>query len=119
MRSRTIVALALFALVSLALPLIINRHRSQSISPATEVPELPKRLASNNSVRASQAQSTQPLPTLHGKPARHYLKEHGLYVRLQNLIEAAQYEIDQQPQAQKSSALRSGLRKNNAAEIYA
>jgi TonB family protein len=34
------------------------------------------------------------------------------------LIEAAQYQIDQQPQTQKSSALRSGLRKTNAAEIY-
>ena len=118
MRSRTIVSLALFALVSLALSLIINRHGSQSISPATRVPELPKPLASNNSVRDSQAQSTQPLPTLQGKPAGNYLKEHGLYVRLQNLIEAAQYQIDQQPQAQTSGALRSGLRKNNAAEIY-
>ena len=118
MRSRTIVSLALFALVALALPLIISRHGSHSNSPATKVPKLTKRLASDNSVKASQAQSTQPLPSLQGKPASDYLKEHGLYVRLQNLIEAAQYQIDQQPQAQKSSALRSGLRKNNAAEIY-
>src|SRR5712691_6750086 len=118
MRSRTIVSLALFALVALALPLIISRHGSQANSPATKVPKLTKRLASDNSVKASQAQSTQPLPSLQGKPASDYLKEHGLYVRLQNLIEAAQYQIDQQPQAQKSSALRSGLRKNNAAEIY-
>ena len=118
MRSRTIVSLALFALVSLALSLIINRHDSQSINPATRVQELPKPLASNNSVRDSQRQSTQSLPTLQGKPARNYLKEHGLYVRLQNLIEAAHYQIDQQPQAQTSGALRSGLRKNNAAAIY-
>src|SRR5215207_6392355 len=118
MRSRTIVSLAFFGLVALSLPLIINRLGSQSNSPATQVPELPKRLVSDNSVRDSQAQSTQPLPSLQGKSARDYLKEHGLYVRLQNLIEAAQYQIDQQPQAQKSSALRSGLRKNNAAEIY-
>ena len=118
MRSRTIVSLALFGLVALALPLIVNRHGSQSNSPAIKVPEPPKRQASNNSVRDSQAQSTQPLPTLQGKPARDYLKEHGLYVRLQNSIEAAQYQIDQQPQAQKSSALRSGLRNKNAAEIY-
>ena len=118
MRSRTIVSLAFFGLVALALPVIINRHGSESNRPVTKVPELPKRLASNNSVKDSQAQSTQPLRSLQGKPARDYLKEHGLYVRLQNLIEAAQYEIDQQPQAQKSSALRSGLRKNNAAEIY-
>src|SRR5712692_5036775 len=118
MRSRTIVSLALFALVALALPLITSRHGSQANSPATKVPKLTKRLASDNSVKASQAQSTQPLPSLQGKPASDYLKEHGLYVRLQNLIEAAQYQIDQQPQAQKSSALRSGLRKNNAAEIY-
>ena len=117
MRSRTIVSLALFALVALALPLIISRHGSQANSPATKVPKLTS-LASDNSVKASQAQSTQPLPSLQGKPASDYLKEHGLYVRLQNLIEAAQYQIDQQPQAQKSSALRSGLRKNNAAEIY-
>ena len=118
MRSRTIVSLALFALVALALPLIISRHGSQANSPATKVPKLTKRLASDNSVKASQAQSTQPLPSLQGKPASDYLKEHGLYVRLQNLIEAAQYQIDQQPQAQKPNALRSGLRKNNAAEIY-
>src|SRR6266850_114443 len=118
LRSRTIVSLALFALVALALPLIISRHGSQANSPATKVPKLTKRLASDNSVKASQAQSTQPLPSLQGKQASDYLKEHGLYVRLQNLIEAAQYQIDQQPQAQKSSALRSGLRKNNAAEIY-
>ena len=117
MRSRTIVSLALFVLVALALALIINRHGSQANRPA-KVPELPKRLASNNSVRDSQAQSTQPLPSLQGKPARDYLKEQGLYVRLQNLIEAAQYQIDQQPQAQESSALRSELRKNNTAEIY-
>src|SRR5829696_5426703 len=83
MRSRTIVSLALFVLVALALPLIINRLGSQSHSPATKVPELPKRLASDNSVRDSQAQSTQPPPSLQGKPARDYLKEHGLYVRLQ------------------------------------
>ena len=118
MRSRTIVSLALFGLVALALPLIINRHGSKSNSPASRVPELPKRLASNNSVKDSQAQSTQLPRSLQGKPARDYLKEHGLYVRLQNVIEAAQYQIDQQPQAEKSSALRSGLRKNNAAEIY-
>jgi hypothetical protein len=118
MHSRTIVSLALFALVALALPLIISRHGSQANSPATKVPKLTKRLASDSSVKASQAQSTQPLPSLQGKPARDYLKEHGLYLRLQNLIEAAQYQIDQQPQAQESSALRSGLRKNNAAEIY-
>ncbi|HMG77030.1 MAG TPA: FG-GAP repeat protein, partial [Pyrinomonadaceae bacterium] len=118
MRSRTIISLALFALVALALPLIISRHGSQANSPPTKVPKLTKRLASDNSVKASQAQSTQPLPSLQGKQASDYLKEHGLYVRLENLIEAAQYQIDQQPQAQKSSALRSGLRKNNAAEIY-
>src|SRR2546425_2432376 len=118
MRSRTIVSLALFALVALALPLIISRHGSHSNSPATKVPKLTKRLASDNSVKASQAQSTQPLPSLQGKPASDYLKKHGLYVRLQKLIEAAQYQIDRQPQAQKSSALRSGLRKNNAADIY-
>src|SRR6266403_4767448 len=118
MRSRTIVSLALFALVALALPLIISRHGSQANSPTTKVPKLTKRLASDNSVKASQAKSSQPLPSLQGKPASDYLKEHGLYVRLQNLIEAAQYQIDLQPQAQKSSALRSGLRKNNAAEIY-
>ena len=118
MRSRTIVSLALFALVALALPLIINRHGSHANSPATKIPELPKRLASNNSVGDPHAQSTQPLPSMQGKPASDYLKEHGLYVRLQNLIEAAQYQIDLQPQTQKSSALRSGLRKNNAGEIY-
>ncbi|HXQ71680.1 MAG TPA: hypothetical protein VN844_14395, partial [Pyrinomonadaceae bacterium] len=118
MRSRTIVSLTLFVLVALALPLIINRHGAQANSAATKVPELPKRLTSSNSVRDSQAQPTQPLPSLQGKPAKDYLKEHGLYVRLQNLIEAAQYQIDQQPQAQKSSELRSGLRKNTAAEIY-
>src|SRR5215211_2065559 len=109
MRSRTIVSLAPFVLLALALPLIINRHGSESNS---RVPELPKRQASNNSVRDSEAQSTQRLPSLQGKPARDYLKEHGLYVRLQNLIEAAQYQIDQQTQAQKSSALRSGLPEN-------
>src|SRR6266403_1180164 len=118
MRSRTIVSLALFALVALALPLIISRHGSQANSPTTKVPKLTKRLASDNSVKASQAKSSQPLPSLQGKPASDYLKEHGLYVRLQNLIEAAQYQIDQQPQAQKSSSLRSRLRKNDAAEIY-
>jgi hypothetical protein len=118
MRSRTIVSLALFALVALALPLIISRHGSQANSPATKVPKLTKRLASDNSVNTSQPQSTEALASLQGKPASDYLKEHGLYVRLQNLIEAAQYQIDQQPQAQKPSALRSGLRKNNAAEIY-
>ena len=117
LRSRTIVSLAFFGLVALALPLIINRHGSLSNSPAT-VSDLPKRLAANNSVRDSQAQSTQPLPSLQGTPARDYLRERGLYVRLQNLIEEAQYQIDKQPQAQKSSALRSGLPKNNAAEIY-
>src|SRR5215204_2018658 len=118
MRSRTIVSLALFALVALALPLIINRHSSQANSPATEVPRLTKRLASDNSVKASQAQSIQPLHSLQGKPASDYLKEHGLYVRLQNLIEAAQYQIEQQSQAQKPGALRSGPRKNNTTEIY-
>src|SRR5262249_14215915 len=116
MRSRTIVSLALFALVALALPLIINRHGSQAISPAVEVPKLTKHLASSNS--ASQAQSIQPLHSLQGKPASDYLKEHGLYVRLQNLIETAQYQIDQQRQAEKSSAVRSGPRKNIAPEIY-
>ena len=80
MRSRTIVSLALFALVALALPLIISRHGSQADSPATKVPKLTKRLASDNSVKASQPQSTQPLPSLQGKPASDYLKEHGLYV---------------------------------------
>ena len=64
MRSRTIVSLALFALVALALPLIINRHGSQANSPATKVPELTKRLASDNSVEASHVQSTDPLPVL-------------------------------------------------------
>ncbi len=119
MRSRTTVSLTLFALVALALPLIISRHGSEANSPTTKVPKLTKRLASDNSVKASQAQSTQPLPSLQGKPASDYLKEHGLYDRLQNSIEAAQYQIDQQPQAQESSALRSGLRKNAAAaEIY-
>ena len=77
MRSRTIVSLALFALVALALP-FINRQGSQASSPAIKVPELTKRLQ--------------------GEPASDYLKEHGLYVRLQNLIESAQYQIDQQPQ---------------------
>ncbi|HET6646633.1 MAG TPA: hypothetical protein VFH01_04855, partial [Pyrinomonadaceae bacterium] len=81
MRSRTIVSLAFFGIVAVALPLIINRHGSQSNRPATKVPELPKRLASNNSVRDSQAQSTRPLPSLQGKPASDYLREHGLYVR--------------------------------------
>src|SRR5438067_754470 len=111
-------ALSLFALVALALPSIISRHGSQAESPATKVPKLTKRLASDNSVKVSQVQFTEPLPSLQGKPASDYLKKHGLYVRLQKLIEAAQYQIDQQPQAQKSSALRSGLRKNNAADIY-
>src|SRR5258706_16366543 len=96
------VALSLFALVALALPLIISRHGSQANSPATKVPKLTKRLASDNLVKASQAQSTQPLPSLQGKPASDYLKEHGPYIRLQNLIEAAQYQIEQQPQAQTS-----------------
>jgi outer membrane protein assembly factor BamB len=118
MRSRTIVFLALFALVAPALSLIIIRHGSQANSPATNVQKLTKRLASNKSFKASAAQSTQTLPSLQGKPATDYLKEHGLYFRLKNLIEAAQYQIDQQPRAQKSSAFRSGLRKNNAAEIY-
>ena len=118
MRSRTIILLTLFALVALALPFIISRHGSQVNSLATKVPKLTEHLAPDNSVKASEAQSTQPLPSLQGKPASDYLKEHGLYVRLQNLIEAAQYQIDQQPQAQKSSALQSGLRKSNAAEIY-
>jgi len=103
MRSRTIVFMALFAVVALALPLIINRHGFETNSPATKVPEQPKR---PNSVRDSQAQSPQPLPTLQGNPAKDYLKEHGVYVRLQNLIDAAQYQIDQQPQ------------ENNAAGIY-
>src|SRR6185369_8659525 len=103
MRSRTIVFMALFAVVALALPLIINRHGSETNSPATKVPEQPKR---PNSVRDSQAQSPQPLPTLQGNRAKNYLKEHGRYVRLQNLIDAAQYQIDQQPQ------------ENNAAGIY-
>src|SRR6266850_3388350 len=40
LRSRTIVSLALFALVALALPLIISRHGSQANSPATKVPKL-------------------------------------------------------------------------------
>lgn len=105
MRSRTIVSLALFVLAALALPLIISRHGSQANSPATRVPKLTTRLASDDLVKASQTQSTQPLLSLQGKPANDYLKEHGLYVRLQNLIEAAQY---QQPQAQEVSALRSG-----------
>jgi len=118
MRSRKIVFLAFVGLAALALPLIINRHDSQSNSPATKVPELPTHLAPNNSVRDSEAQSTQPLPSLQGKPARDYLKEHGLYVRLQNLIETAQYQIDEQTQAQTSNALRLGPRKNNAAAIY-
>src|SRR5688572_20401856 len=107
MRSRTIVSLALFALVALALPLIINRHGSQANSPATKVPKLTKRLASNIFVKASPAQSTQPLPSLQGKSASYYLKEHGLYDRLQNSIEVAQYQIEQQPESQQSSSLRS------------
>ncbi len=118
MRSRTIVSLALFALVALALPLSINRHGSQANSPATKVPKLTKRLASNISVKASPAQSTQPLPSLQGKSASYYLKEHGLYDRLQNSIEVAQYQIEQQPESQQSSSLRSRLRKNDAAESY-
>ena len=107
--SRTTVSLALFALVALGLP-FITRYGSQSNSPDAKVPALPKRQASNNSDRDSQAQ-----PALQGKPARDYLKEHGLYVRLQNLIEAEQYQIDQQTQSEK---FRSGPGKNNAAEIY-
>ena len=76
MRSRTIVPLALFALVAFALPLIISRRSSQANSPATKVPELTKRLASDNSVEASHLQSTDPLPVLQGKPATDYLKKH-------------------------------------------
>ena len=117
MHSRKIVSLAFFALIAFTLPLIISRHLSEADSPATKVPKL-KRLASDNSDKASPSQSTQPLSSVQGNQARDYLKEHGLYVRLQNLIEAAEYQIDQQPQAHKSSALRSDLRKNNAAEIY-
>src|SRR5258708_19392718 len=118
MRCRPIVSLALFALVALALPLIISRHGSRANSPATKVPKLTKRLASDNLVKASQAQSTQPLPSLQGKPASDYLKEHGPYIRLQNLIEAAQYRIEQQPQAQTPSALRPALQKNTAPKTY-
>src|SRR5215208_6983748 len=79
MRSRTIVSLALFAVVALALPSIINQHDVKTNTPETKVPERPRRVASINSFRDSQAQSTQPLPSLHGKSARDYLKEHGLY----------------------------------------
>lgn len=118
MPSRTIGSLALLALAALALPSTISRHGSQANSPATKAPSLTTRLAPDNSVNASQSQSTQPPSSLQGRPATDYLKEHGLYVRLHNLIEAAHYQIDQQPQARKSSALRSGLRKNNATEIY-
>ena len=42
---------------------------------------------------------------LQGEPASDYLKEHGLYFRMQNLIESAQYQIDQQPQAQFYEAI--------------
>jgi outer membrane protein assembly factor BamB len=118
MRSRTIVSLTLLALVAFALLLIISGHGSEANSPATKVSKLSKRLALDNSIKASPAQSTQPLPSLQGKSASYYLKEHGLYDRLQNSIEAAQYQIDQQPESQESSSLRSRLRKNDAAEIY-
>ncbi|HSS21648.1 MAG TPA: PQQ-binding-like beta-propeller repeat protein [Pyrinomonadaceae bacterium] len=117
MRSRTIVSVALLTLVTLVLPLIISRHSSQANSPA-KAPKLIKSLASDNSVKSSPAQFARPLPNLKGEPASAYLKKHGPYLRLQNLIEAAQYQIDQQPQAQKSSGLRSGLQRNNASEIY-
>ena len=71
MRSRTIVFMALFAVVALALPLIINRHGSETNSPATKVPEQPKR---PNSVRDSQAQSPQPLPPCKATPPKIILK---------------------------------------------
>ena len=93
MRSHTIVSLALFALVALALPLIISPHGFQANSPATKVPKLTKRLASDNSDKASQSQSTQPFSSLQGKPASDYLKQHGLYVRMRNLVEAA-FQVD-------------------------
>src|SRR5688572_22650606 len=102
MRSRTIFSLALFVLVALALPLIINRHHSQANNPAIKVPELANRLASTNTVRDSRAQSSHPLPSNQGKPARGYMKEHVLHVRLQNWIEAAQCRIHRQPPAQKA-----------------
>jgi hypothetical protein len=66
MRSRIVISLALFAVVALALPSIINRHGAKTNSPETKVSEWPRRVASNNSVRDSQAQSTQPLPSRHG-----------------------------------------------------
>ncbi len=91
MRSRKIISLALFALIAIALPLIISRHGSYANTPANKVSKLTNRLDSDNSVKSSKLQFTQPLPSLQGKPASDYLKEHGLYARLQNLIEAAQY----------------------------
>src|SRR5689334_21469894 len=117
MSSSTIVSLALLSLVASAGPAIIKRQGSQAYSPATRIPDPPTRVPSGGPVRDSQAQPIRPVPSLQGKPARDYLKEHGLYARLQNLIDAAQYQIDQQPQPQKSSASRSGPRENTAAEI--
>jgi hypothetical protein len=66
MRSRTIVPLSRFALIALTVPLIIRQQSSQANSPATKVPKLTDRLASDNLDKASQAQSTQPLPGLQG-----------------------------------------------------
>ena len=118
MRSRTIVSLTLLALVAFALPLIISRHGYEPNSPTTKVSKLSKRLALDNSIKASPAQSTQPLSSLQGKSASYYLKDHGLYDRLQNSIEVAQYQIERQPESRQSGSLRSSLRKNDAAEIY-
>ncbi|HEX5703009.1 MAG TPA: PQQ-binding-like beta-propeller repeat protein [Pyrinomonadaceae bacterium] len=104
MPSRTVVSVALFALVALALLLTTSRFDSQANSASTSVPSLTTRLASDNLAHASQTQSTQPLLNLQGKPAKDYLKEHGLYVRLQNLIEAAQYQITQSKKLTASDA---------------
>jgi len=114
--SRVAVFLAL-SLLAVALILIIGRQGSQAINPNSKVPKLTNPTVSDNSVKDPPAQSTQPLPGLHGKPAGDYLKEYRLYDRLQNSIEAAQYQIDLQPPAQKSSA-RSGQPGSDAPEIY-
>jgi outer membrane protein assembly factor BamB len=97
---------------------MISRHGFEANSPTTKVSKLSKRLALDNSIKASPAQFTQPLPSLQGKSASYYLKDHGLYDRLQNSIEVAQYQIEQQPESRESSSLRSRLQKNDAAEIY-
>ena len=46
---------------------------------------------------ASAASARQPLPAMQGQPAVDYLKEHGMYDRLHESIEASRYQLERLP----------------------